>query len=176
MWGIIWILNRNLHSSNSSRKIGTSSHRSLLTCRELLVMFLRCRLGNAKSSQRWETLDVGSACARACMTSADSAKASIWQDRRRMGASGMKSDAIPVIRVSRGERDRERGRGRRDSGGGVHGREGSNTRGGRSSRMVACSSGLTSPQGHGERRRCRDRVTVGEGERERETALGRDGR
>jgi hypothetical protein len=32
MWGIVWILNRNSCSSNSSRKIGIPSHESLLTC------------------------------------------------------------------------------------------------------------------------------------------------
>jgi hypothetical protein len=35
-WGIVWIQNRNPHSSNSSTKIGTPSHGSLLTCLEFL--------------------------------------------------------------------------------------------------------------------------------------------
>jgi hypothetical protein len=36
MWGIVWIPNRNSCSSNSSRKIETSLHASLLTFLELL--------------------------------------------------------------------------------------------------------------------------------------------
>jgi hypothetical protein len=35
-WEITWTPNRNSCSSNPSRKIGTSSHGSLLTCREFL--------------------------------------------------------------------------------------------------------------------------------------------
>jgi hypothetical protein len=43
------------------------------------------------------TLGVDSASAGTCMVSAQSAKALIWRDRRRMDAPGAKSDAIPVI-------------------------------------------------------------------------------
>jgi hypothetical protein len=56
------------------------------------------------SPQHWGTLSVGSASARACMVSTESAKASIWRDRHRMDAPGGKSDAIPVISSVEGER------------------------------------------------------------------------
>jgi hypothetical protein len=36
MWATVWIPNRNSRLSNSSRKIGTSSHGSLLTCQDSL--------------------------------------------------------------------------------------------------------------------------------------------
>jgi hypothetical protein len=36
MWGIVWIPNRNSPPLNSTRKIGTYSHGSLLACQEFL--------------------------------------------------------------------------------------------------------------------------------------------
>jgi hypothetical protein len=109
------------------------------------------------------------------MASVESAKESIWWDRRRMDAPGTKSDAIPVIRASRtGERYRESGKGEetwvavhtrcerrpawrqgwwrvwRRAGGGAH--EGGGSSVCRGSGLALCLSGLA------ERPSFRDRV------------------
>jgi hypothetical protein len=63
------------------------------------------------------------------MASVESAKVSIWQDRRQMDAPGAKSDAIPTIRASRGG-GIERGRGGRDAGGDAYRDAGGDVHGG----------------------------------------------